>query len=93
MRILCAITDDPINMSDLSKRLNFDYKIIQHNIKVLEKNNLIVRKGDGYGDMFFPSELISSNLPTLYHVIRKVETKLERSEKNMLINLSYWKGN
>ena len=81
MRILCAVTEDPMNTLDLSKRLNLDYKTIQHNIKVLEKNNLITREGDGYGDMFFPSELISSNLPTLYSVIRKVEAKLDRSKK------------
>ena len=53
----------------------------KHNIKVLEKNNLIVREGEGYGDIFFPSEIIPSNLPTLYHVIRKVEAKLGKPEK------------
>jgi len=84
MRILCAVTEDPMNTLDLSKKLNLDYKTIQHNIKVLEKNNLLAREGDGYGDMFFPSELISSNLPTLYSVIRKVEAKLDRSEKKYI---------
>ena len=81
MRILCAITEDSMNTFELSKKLNLDYKTIQHNIKVLEKNNLLLREGDGYGDMFFPSELISSNLPTLYSVIRKVEAKLDRTKK------------
>lgn len=84
MRILCAITEAPMNTLNLSKQLNLDYKTIQHNINVLEKNNLIVRKGEGYGDMFFPSELLSSNLPTLYSVIRKVEAKLDRDEKKYI---------
>lgn len=84
MRIICAITEEPMNMLDLSKKLSLDYKTIQFNIGVLEKNNLITREGDGYGDMFFPSEIISSNLPTLYHVIRKVEVKLDRSEKKYI---------
>jgi predicted transcriptional regulator len=84
LRIICAITENPINTLKLSKKLNLDYKTIKHNIQVLEKNNLIVREGEGYGDMFFPSEIIPSNLPTLYYVIRKVEAKLDKSEKKYI---------
>jgi len=84
MRIICAITEEPMNALELSKKLELDYKTIQHNIKVLEKNNLIDREGEGYGDMFFPSDLISSNLPTLYKVIRKVEDKLDKPEKKYI---------
>lgn len=81
LRIICAITEDPMNILELSKKLDLDYKTIKHSINVLEKNNLIVRQGEGYGDMFFPSDLISSNLSTLYSVIRKVELKLDRKKK------------
>ena len=81
LRIICSITEIPINTLELSKKLELDYKTIKHNIAVLEKNNLIIRQGAGYGDMFFPSDLISMNLPTLYKVIRKVEDKLDKSEK------------
>ncbi len=81
LRIICAITEDPMNTLELSEKLNLDYKTIKHNIKVLEENNLIVREGEGYGDIFFPSEIIPSNLPTLYYVIRKVEAKLDKPEK------------
>ena len=84
MRIICAITEEPMNTLELSKKLEMDYKTIQHNIKVLESNSLIVREGEGYGDLFFPSDLISSNLPTLYKVIRKVEDKLDKSEKKYI---------
>jgi len=84
MRIVCAITEEPMNARELSKKLELDYKTIQHNIKVLESNSLIDREGEGYGDMFFPSDLISSNLPTLYKVIRKVEDKLDKPEKKYI---------
>ena len=84
MRILCAITEDPMNTLEISKKLELDYKTIQHNIKVLESNGLIVRQGEGYGDLFFPSELLSSNLPTLYKVILNVERKLEKSKKKYI---------
>ena len=81
MRIICAITEEPMNTLEISKKLGLDYKTIQHNIKVLESHNFIVRKGEGYGDLFFPSDLISSNLPTLYLVIRNVEKRLSKSKK------------
>ena len=84
MRIICAITEEPMNALELSKKLELDYKTIQHNIKVLESNTLIVREGEGYGDLFFPSDLISSNLPTLYKVIRRVEKKLDKPEKKYI---------
>jgi len=81
LRIICAITENPMNNFELSKKLELDYKTIKHSIKVLETNNLITRKGDGYGDTFFPSDKILSYLPTLYYVIRKVEAKLDKSKK------------
>ena len=81
MRIICAITENPANIFDLSKKLELDYKTVKHSIKVLETNNLITRDGDGYGDTFFPSDKISLHLPTLYSVIRKVEKKLDKSKK------------
>ena len=84
MRIICAITENPLNTQEIARKLGLDYKTIKHNIDVLEKNNLITRHGEGYGDVFFPSELISSNLPTLYSVIRKVEAKLDRPGKKYI---------
>jgi len=84
LRIICAITENPINAQELSKKLSLDYKTIIHSIDVLEKNNLIIREGAGYGDVFFPSDIISSNLPTLYAVIRKVEAKLDKPGKKYI---------
>jgi len=84
LRIICAITENPINAQELSKKLSLDYKTIIHSIDVLEKNNLIIREGTGYGDVFFPSDIISSNLPTLYAVIRKVEEKLDKPGKKYI---------
>jgi predicted transcriptional regulator len=84
LRIICSITEIPLDTLELSKKLELDYKTIKHNIGVLEKNNLIIRQGAGNGDMFFPSDLISMNLPTLYKVIRKVEDKLDKSEKKYI---------
>ena len=80
LRIICAITEEPKNPNELSKKLELDYKTVIHNIDVLEKNGFITREGDGYGATFFPSILLTENLSTLYVVIRKVEAKFDRKK-------------
>ena len=84
MRILCAITEFPANTQQLADMLKLDYKTIKHNIEVLEKNGFISRTGEGYGDIFAPTEMIKSNLPTLYKVIYEAEKRLERLDKKYI---------
>lgn len=76
LKIILAIAQTPMNISQLSKEIGYDYKSVQHNIRILEKNNLIESVGDGYGDQFFVSEFLNVNLPTLLEVIEKVDRKL-----------------
>ncbi len=76
LKIILALAESPLNTLQLSKELGNDFKAIQRNIKILEKNNLIERTGEGYGDIFFLSELLESNLPTLLEVIEKVDKRL-----------------
>ena len=84
LRILCEIIEIPLNALQISKKLNLDYKTVLHNLRVLKKNNLVVKEGTGYGDLYFPAEIVKQNLPTLYAVIRKVEAKLDRQEKKYI---------
>lgn len=84
LRILCAIVEVSMNSFQISKKLNLDPKTVSYNLKVLQKHNLVAREGDGYGDLYSPAEIVKSNLPTLYAVIRKVESKLDDWEKNYI---------
>ena len=81
LRILCEIIETSMNMMQISKSLDVDYKTVRYNVKILEKNGFVIRKGKGYGDLFSPSEMIMSNLATLYVVIRKVEERLASLKK------------
>jgi hypothetical protein len=81
LRILCEIVEVSLNALQISKKLNLDYKTVIYNLQVLIKNNLIIKEGNGYGDLYSPAEIVKSNLPTLYVVIKKVEAKLDAREK------------
>ena len=84
LRILCAIVEISMNSFQISKKLNLDPKTVSYNLKVLRKHNLVIREGNGYGDLYSPAEIVKSNLSTLYAVIRKVESKLDDWEKNYI---------
>ena len=49
LKIMKILKEKPSNINQLATELGFDYKAIQHHIKVLEKNNLITREGEKYG--------------------------------------------
>ena len=80
LKMILAIAENPLNTLQLSKELGYDFKSIKRNLKILEENNLIERVGSGYGGMFFLSELMETNLPTLLHVIEKVDKRLSRKK-------------
>ena len=81
LKIILALAEDPLNTFQLSKKLGSDYKSVQHNLKILEKNHLLEKIGNNYAGMFFISELMSSNLPTLLKIIEKVDKKLNKKKK------------
>ncbi len=81
LKIILALAENPMNTRQLSKELGYDYKSIQRNLEILEKNQLIERVGQGYGDMFFLTELLYSNLHILLDVIEKVDKKLTKEKK------------
>ena len=80
LKIILALAEAPLNTLQLSKQLGHDYKTIQRNLKILEENHLIDRAGKEYGKMFFLSELLNSNLPTLLKVIEKVDKRLNKKK-------------
>ena len=45
LKIILTLAENPMNTFQLSKKLGYDYKSVQHNIKILEKNHLIEKIG------------------------------------------------
>jgi DNA-binding transcriptional ArsR family regulator len=80
LKIIKALVDDPSNVNQLSQRLDYDYKSIQRNIKILEENQIIEKTGGGYGDLYFVSDLLMKNLGALNVVLNKVDKKLNKKK-------------
>ncbi len=80
MKIIKALVDEPSNINQLSQKLDYDYKTIQRNIKLLEENQIIEKAGTGYGDLYFVSDLLMKNLGALNAVLNKVDKKLSRKK-------------
>ena len=80
LKMVLALAKNPSNTLQLSKELGYDFKSIKRNLEILEENHLIERGGTGYGVMFFLSDLMETNLPTLLQVIEKVDKKLTKKK-------------
>ena len=76
LRIIMHLTERPFNTHQLSKELGLDYKAIQHHMKVLEKNNLVIKVGEKYGAIFHLSNFLEINIRALDEAIEKLERKM-----------------
>ncbi len=61
IRIMSALRKRPSNRNQLAKELGMEYKVIQHHLEVLEKNNLVIKTGNKYGLTFCVSALFANN--------------------------------
>ncbi len=61
IRIMSALRKRPSNRNQLSTVLGIEYKAIQHHLKVLEKNNLVIKTGNRYGLIFCVSALFENS--------------------------------
>ena len=76
LRIIISLKEKPLNINQLAKELDLDYKAIQHHIKILEKNNLITKVGEKYGVTYFISTFLEVNMETF----EEIATKLDKSK-------------
>ena len=80
LRIIIHLIEQPYNTHQLAKQLDLDYKAIQHHVKVLEKNNLILKIGDKYGALFYLSNFLEINISALDEAIDKLDRKMNRTK-------------
>lgn len=75
MRIMSVLRRIPRNANQLSGELGLNYKAIQHHLKVLERNNLVMRIGEKYGIAFIVSPLFEKNVGVYDQMVRDISNK------------------
>ena len=78
-RIIDLLKEHPYNMNQLAEALKLDYKAIQHNISVLERNNIVSKMGEKYGVLYFISNHLEANIDAFNEIRSKM--KMEREMK------------
>ncbi len=80
LRIIIHLLEQPCNTHQLAKKLDLDYKAVQHHMKVLEKNNIVSKIGEKYGVIFHLSNFLEINIGALDEAIEKLDRKLNHEK-------------
>lgn len=71
-RIVKLLKEEPLNPNQIAERLGLDYKTIQHHIKLLEENGVIVSSSKGsYGAVYFLTPYVDKHFETLKEIWAK----------------------
>ena len=71
-RIIQRLREKPSNQNQLASDLGMQYKAIQHHVKVLARNSLIVATGERYGVTYSLSPWFESRADIFEEVCRKL---------------------
>jgi DNA-binding transcriptional ArsR family regulator len=80
LRIIIHLLDQPCNTHQLAKKIDLDYKAVQHHLKVLEKNNMVSKIGEKYGAIFHLSNFLEIHIGALDEAIEKLDRKLNHKK-------------
>ncbi len=89
IRIISVLRNLPRNRYQLSIELDLDYKNIQHHLKILEKNNLVIKTGNRYGLTFCVSSLFDNNEIIFDEIVDKLKNGVIKFGKN---SVNSWFG-
>jgi DNA-binding transcriptional ArsR family regulator len=66
VQMIKLLKEEPMNANKMGERLGLDYKTIQHHLKILQENNIVVSSSAGsYGAMYFLTPYLEKNMGTL----------------------------
>ena len=80
LRIIMLLLQRSYNTHQLAQELELDYKAVQHHMKVLEKNNMVLKIGERYGAVFYLSTFLEVNIGALDMAIDKLDRKMNQKK-------------
>jgi DNA-binding transcriptional ArsR family regulator len=73
-RIINLLRQEPRNINQLAEALGVHYRVAEHHIRALEKNNLVSPSGDRYGRLYFLSQEMEAHLYLFDEVWQKMRS-------------------
>ncbi|WP_457555675.1 winged helix-turn-helix domain-containing protein [Candidatus Pyrohabitans sp.] len=73
--ILRLLRERPYNANQLTRELGVDYKTVRHHLRVLQKNRVIIARGERYGRLYFLSPQMEENIGILEEIWSKIGKK------------------
>ena len=77
LQILNLLREGPANANQIASRLNLNYKTVQHHLRVLEENRMIVSEGGRYNVTYRLSPELLDNMDILESVIKNLSSGRE----------------
>jgi DNA-binding transcriptional ArsR family regulator len=67
LKIMKLIHEEPLNPNKIGEKLGLDYKTIQHHLKILRENSIVVTSSPSgtYGAMYFLTPYMEKNVAVL----------------------------
>jgi len=73
-RILNLLITEPLNSYQISKKLNLTHKTIRHHLKILAKNQLIIKSSEkSYGAEYVLTPIMETNISSLKEIVSKMK--------------------
>ena len=64
-----------MNANKIATVMNLDYKTVLHHVKILSKNNLILKAEKDYGAEYQLTQIMNDNQDALEEIMKKIGTK------------------
>lgn len=78
--IVDILMASPMNANQLAGSLSANYRTISHHLKVLTESKLVEAQGPRYGQVYFPTSLLTGNIAIYREVVndKKAEEQARR---------------
>ncbi|WP_316506358.1 ArsR family transcriptional regulator [Nitrosopumilus sp.] len=84
-KIMKIVRKKQLNTYQISQETGLDHKTVLHHLRILEKNNLVVKMGPRYGGKFFPTLLFQQYEALFDEILLKLEDVLQYSSSNKIL--------
>jgi len=81
IRIIALLKKRPYNINQLAEALGVDYKLVQHHIGVLERNNMVTKAGEKYAVLYFISNYLEANIEAFNEIQAAIEKQNKSGKK------------